>query len=173
VEVVPLTLAQANGLVASLHRHHKPVVGHRFSIGCREHGKLVGAAIVGRPVAAKGDTNEHQYEIASVTRLVTDGTKNACSFLYAACARAARELGYQEIETFILDSETGVSLKAAGWTFVSVSPARSWDGRPGQMTLDGHTRRTDQPECAKQRWRKVLRVVLEGGRARPTGGGTG
>ena len=31
---IPLTLKQANELVANLHRHHKPEVGHRFSIGC-------------------------------------------------------------------------------------------------------------------------------------------
>lgn len=156
MRVVPLTLRQANELVANLHRHHKPVVGHRFSIGCLVDGKLVGGAIVGRPVAAKGRTNERQYEIASVTRMVTDGTKNACSFLYAACARAARELGYEEIETFILDSESGVSLKAAGWEFTGYTPARSWDGRPGQLDLEGHTRRVDQPECRKQRWAKQL-----------------
>ena len=158
LRVVPLTLAQANALVARLHRHHKPVVGHRFSLGCEADGKLVGAAIVGRPVAAKGDTNGRQYEIASVTRLVTDGTKNACSILYAAAARAAREMGFTEIETFILDTEPGTSLRAAGWGFVSTTPARSWDGRKGQMDLDGHTRRTDQPECAKQRWVKTLRA---------------
>lgn len=33
MRVVPLTLKQANKLVAELHRHHKPCVGHRFSIG--------------------------------------------------------------------------------------------------------------------------------------------
>ena len=153
-----MTLTQANALVTRLHRHHKPAVGHRFSIGCVEDGALVGAVIVGRPVAAKGPTNERQYEIASVTRNVTDGTKNVCSFLYAAAARAARELGYAEIETFILDSEPGTSLRAAGWEMVSITPARSWDGRPGQLDFAGHTRRTDQPECAKQRWRKFLRA---------------
>lgn len=164
--VVPMTLAQANEMVARLHRHHKPVVGHRFSLGAELHGKLVGAAIVGRPVAANGDTNVRQYRIASVTRLVTDGTPNACSFLYSAAARVAREMGFEEIETFILDSEPGTSLRAAGWSLASRSPARSWDGRRGQMDLDGHTRRTDQPECDKQRWTKVLRrSELAGGSA--------
>ena len=51
ISVVPLTLTQANDLVARLHRHHRPVVGHRFSIGVQCDGELVGAAIVGRPVA--------------------------------------------------------------------------------------------------------------------------
>ena len=156
MKIVPLTLKQANELVTNLHRHHKPVIGHRFSLGVECHGKLVGAAIIGRPVAGKGETNERQYVIASVTRLVTDGTRNACSFLYSAAARAAKELGYEEIETFILDSEPGTSLRAAGWSFVSTSPARSWDGRKGQLDFEGHTRRTDQPECAKQRWVKRL-----------------
>ena len=154
MKIIPLTLAQANTLVAELHRHHKPVVGHRFSIGAENHGKLVGAAIVGRPVAGNRRTSPNQYQIASVTRLVTDGTRNACSFLYAAAARVAREMGFSEIETFILDSEPGTSLRAAGWIFLSATPVQSWDGRPGQMDLDGHTRRIDQPECAKQRWGK-------------------
>lgn len=157
MRVVPLTLAQANELVARLHRHHKPVIGHRFSIGAEQNGKLVGAAIVGRPVAGKGPTHERQYVIASVTRLVTDGTPNACSFLYGAAARAARALGYEEIETFILHSEPGTSLRAVGWVFAGVSPGGSWDGRSGQLDLAGQTRRTDQPECAKQRWKKQLR----------------
>jgi hypothetical protein len=32
LHIVPLTLKQANEMVADLHRHHKPVVGHRFSL---------------------------------------------------------------------------------------------------------------------------------------------
>ena len=48
----PLTLKQANSLVESLHRHHKPVVGHRFSLSCEDAvGTVHGAAVVGRPVA--------------------------------------------------------------------------------------------------------------------------
>lgn len=50
---VPLTLAQANGLVARWHRHHKPVHAHRYSIGAMKNGELVGAVIVARPVALK------------------------------------------------------------------------------------------------------------------------
>jgi hypothetical protein len=44
VNAVPLTLKQANTLVDRLHRHHKPVVGHRFSIGAEVDGNLVGAS---------------------------------------------------------------------------------------------------------------------------------
>lgn len=109
---IPLTLKQANELVGRLHRHHKPVVGHRFSIGCQtEGGELVGAVIVGRPLARKID----QWTTAEVTRLVTDGTPNACSMLYAAAWRAWRAMGGTRMITYTLASEQGGSLVAAGW----------------------------------------------------------
>ena len=43
-------------------------------------------------------------EVVEVTRLCTDGTKNACSFLYGAAARIAKEMGYKQIQTYILES---------------------------------------------------------------------
>lgn len=142
--VVPLTLKQLNTLVSSLHRHHKPVQGHRFSIGAESDGRLVGACSVGRPVARKCD----QYRTAEVTRLVTDGTKNACSILYVAAARACHAMGFKRIQTYILESETGTSLKAAGWRLDGSTPGGHW------TRSDGAERRSDQPECPKQRWVK-------------------
>lgn len=141
-----MTLAQANALVDSMHRHHKPAVGHRFSIGARVGPDIVGASIVGRPVAPKTE----QYLTAEVTRLVTNGHKNACSFLYSACARIAREMGFQSIQTFILKDEPGTSLKAAGWMFDGWTDSKpeKWHSRPG--------RRSDQPAESKQRWVKHL-----------------
>lgn len=143
LRVVPLTLKQANELVASDHRHHKPAQGHRFSIGAVLDGLTVGACIVGRPVAPK--TN--QYTICEVTRLVTNGTKNACSLLYSASARAARAMGFVHIQTFILETECGISLKAAGWEFDGWS-----EGGDGWQSRSG--RRDDQPTCRKGRWLK-------------------
>ena len=149
LRIAPLTLREANALVLSLHRHHKPVVGHRFSIGAKDsNGVLHGAAIVGRPTGRKNP----QYSWAEVTRLVTDGTKNACSILYAACARIAKEMGFIRIQTFILDSESGVSLLAAGWQFEKHTEGGDWNvpSRGG--------RRTDQPQNKKQRWMKELNL---------------
>lgn len=146
MRAVPLTLAQANAVVAELHRHHKPVVGHRFSIGAEHYGELVGAVIVGRPVARMNDA----YHVAEVTRLVTDGHRNACSFLYAQAARAAEAMGYDRIQTFILATEPGTSLRAAGWSpDGSVDASDGWDSRPG--------RRDDQPRTAKVRWSRTFR----------------
>lgn len=146
MRVIPLTLRQANELIATLHRHHKPVVGHRFSLGAEKDGKLVGACVVGRPVARA----VNQYHVAEVTRLVTDGTRNACSLLYSAAARAAQAMGFEKIQTYILDTELGTSLKASGWSLVGKTAGGDWNHswRKG--------RRTDQPMSPKQRWERAL-----------------
>ena len=107
LEVCPMTLKEANAYVEQHHRHHKPVVGHKFSIGCSDGEKIVGVAIVGRPVARHLDDGW----TLEVNRLCTDGTRNACSMLYAAAWRAARAMGYKRLVTYILESESGVSLK--------------------------------------------------------------
>ena len=48
LELVPMTLKEANAYVQQYHRHHKPVTGHKFSIGCSGGEKIVGVAIVGQ-----------------------------------------------------------------------------------------------------------------------------
>jgi hypothetical protein len=147
LRVVPVELVEANAFVASLHRHHKPVVGHRFSIGCvDEAGALRGVAICGRPVARMLD----KKSVLEVTRLCTDGTKNACSILYAACARVGKELGYKKVQTYILESEPGTSLVAAGWGDEGVAGGGDWN-RPSRGG-----RRVDQPQVVKRRWAKEL-----------------
>lgn len=146
LRAVPCTLRQANDLIASLHRHHKPVRGHRFSIAAYDGDKLVGVAIVGRPVARALPA----YECAEVTRLATDGTRNACSFLYARCAKAAEAMGFRYIQTYTLMSEPGASLRAVAWTDEGqVRPdGEGWNNRSG--------RRSDQPTEPKRRWRRYF-----------------
>lgn len=146
MKIVPVTLAQANELVKRLHRHHAPTVGHRWSIGLEHEGKLIGAAICGRPKARMLP----QYTLLEVNRLVTDGTPNACSMLYGACAKIAKLMGFHEIETTILDSEPGTSLKATGWEKRRMINGRDWN-TPSRMG-----RRIDQPMCDKQVWGKYL-----------------
>ena len=106
---------------------------------------MVGAATVGRPTAR----NTPQYSVAKITRLVTDGTFNACSFLYGAAARVAKEMGFDRIETEILEEETGVTLRAAGYKF-----DRMTESHPGKEQRPG--RRHDQPEGPKQVWVRVF-----------------
>lgn len=142
--VVPLTLKKLNEYVETHHRHHKKVQGHKFSLGVIKDEKLVGACSVGRPVARGSNPNT----TLEVTRLVTDGTKNACSILYARAAQIAKLMGYKKIQTYILETELGSSLKASGWSFEQMTQGGQW------KHSDGKPRRTDQPTCKKARWAK-------------------
>ena len=132
LRVVPCDLKTANEFVRKLHRHSRPVVGHRFSVGVADQdGVLRGVAIIGRPVAPRLDDGK----AAEVTRLCTDGTRNACSMLYGAARRAARELGYSPIYTYTLPDEGGASLRAAGWRLDKEDAGGSaamWHSRPGR-----------------------------------------
>lgn len=153
LRIVPLELKEANILVLRWHRHHKEAQGHRFSIGVLDTstGKMCGAAIVGRPVARRVN---HRTTL-EVIRLVTDGTKNACSILYAASARVGREMGYSKIQTYILEQEVGYSLIASGWACEGIAGGGQW------KHTDGKIRRTDQPTTTKSRWSKTLSVEPE------------
>lgn len=86
LEIVPMTLREANAFVEQNHRHHGATVGHKFSIGLSDGEKIVGIAIVGRPVSRHLDDGW----TLEVNRLCTDGTRNACSMLYAAACIAVR-----------------------------------------------------------------------------------
>ena len=148
LRVIPIELKEANNAIQAWHRHHKPVVGHRFSLGCiDDSGTVHGVCVVGRPVARLAGLPR---DVCEVNRLATDGTYNACSILYAAAARAAKELGYLRIQTYTLPVEGGASLKASGWVFEGEAGGGQW------KHTDGKQRRTDQPNDAKYRWSKQL-----------------
>ena len=55
IHAMPIDLEGANEFVRRHHRHHQPVVGHKFSIGAALEGLLVGVAIIGRPVSRHRD----------------------------------------------------------------------------------------------------------------------
>ncbi len=144
---VAVTLVQANAFVAAHHRHHAPDVGHRWSHGAWDTtaGRLVGVAIVGRPKARRIDPRH----VVEVTRNCTDGTPNACSFLYGLAARSAQCLGFSAIITYTLDEESGASLRSAGWWGEEeATPGRSWScsSRPRNTPALG----------PKTRWLKLL-----------------
>lgn len=142
--VVPIELAEANAFISAIHRHHAPVVGHRFSLGVvDDDGLLRGVCVIGRPVARLAG---NPRDVAEVTRLATDGTYNTCSILYGAAARAARAMGFQRIQTHTLPEEGGASLRASGWRNEGEAGGGQW------KHTDGKPRRTDQPTSIKTRW---------------------
>lgn len=125
LHIRPCTLKEANAFVAENHRHHKPTVGCKFAISCWDDDKLVGVAICGRPVSRYLD-NGLTLEI---NRLCTDGTYNACSMLYGACSRIAKDMGYEKIITYILASENGTSLRASNFKCEGEAGGEIWTGK--------------------------------------------
>lgn len=156
MKIRPIELKVANKYIVENHRHHKQVQGHKFSIGLFMEEKLIGICCCGRPVSRHLDNGF----ILEVTRLCTDGTKNACSKLYSAAARIAKELGYDKIITYILESETGHSLKATGWECEATNVGGlKWKRNDGERTdsvtdLFGTVKK--YPNEKKQRWIKLL-----------------
>lgn len=145
MKIRPITFRQACDFVNKHHRHHKPTVGCKFSLGLFDEGKLVGVAICGRPVSRKLDDGL----TCEVNRLCTDGTRNTCSMLYGACCRVAKEMGYEKIITYILESENGASLKASNFVCEGLAGGLKWTG----------SRDTGQeyPHEMKTRWSKSLK----------------
>jgi hypothetical protein len=135
ITAVPMDLREANEFVANFHRHNKPVPGARFSIGASDGKQLVGVAIVGRPVARR--LQQQGGGVAEVVRccVKNNAPKGACSFLYAACWRAWRAMGGTRLITYTLQTESGASLRGAGWVVVAQLPASDparWQSRPGR-----------------------------------------
>ena len=133
LELVPITYAEACVFIDNLHRHHKRPQGHKFSIGVSDGEKIVGVIVVGRPVSRHLDDTW----TLEVTRCCTDGTKNASSMLYGAARRAAWALGYKRLITYTLKSESGVSLRAAGWHVIGEAGGGTWN-RPNRPRVDTH-----------------------------------
>jgi hypothetical protein len=147
LHLVPVSLAQANEHVAAWHRHNSPMPGAKFCVGAAdEEGVLRAVAIVGRPVARHFDDGQ----TLEVNRVASDGTRNANSLLYGACARAGFALGYTRIITYTQAVESGSSLRAAGWKVIAERPARvGWSAPSRPRDNDRYV------TCARQLWEAV------------------
>lgn len=85
--------------------------------------------------------------------------------LYSACARIAKDMGFEKIQTYILESEHGTSLKASGWNkeadsvgavdWISAKNKRQIErnSKPVQMSLFEQKK---PPKELKQRWSKTF-----------------
>ena len=87
-------------------------------------------------------------ETCEINRLCTDGTKNACSKLYGASCRIAKEMGYKKIVTYILQSENGASLKASNFICDGVAGGTHWTGK--------RNKGQEIPNEMKTRWVRYL-----------------
>lgn len=146
MKAIPIELKDANEFVKMWHRHHDPVYRDKFRLACiADDGHLCGVVQAARPVSRHLDDGK----TVEVVRCCTDGTYNACSFLYSRIAKIAKEMGYSKIITYILDSETGASLKASGWQKEMDIKGHNWN-------CPSRPRKTKAPTCNKQRWSKSL-----------------
>lgn len=146
-----VTQAQAKEFIKEWHRHHKPPVGWRWGHAVSNGGLLIGVAMVGRPVARA----INHKQVVEVNRLCVhpdlDGALvwNAASQMYGAAAREAKRRGFKKIITYTLESESGVSLKAAGW----IAEAKT---KGGMWNTPSRERQDKGPTCRKIRWAREL-----------------
>lgn len=128
MRVIPITINEANRFVNQYHRHNTKTSrnGGRFAIGAYEDTLgLVGIAIVGNPIARNlcdGFTTEI---LRTCTR--PDAPKNTNSFLYSACKRVWQSMGGRKIITYTLLSESGASLRGAGWEHDADVKGGTWN----------------------------------------------
>ena len=154
----PITLKAANEYVNLNHRHHDGTVGCKFAVSVYdEKGELHGVAICGRPVSKYYDDNL----TLEINRVCTDGTQNACSKLYGACCRIAKEMGYEKVITYTLQSENGASLKASNFICEGTAGGTHWTGQRNpdnkvcQLSLFDSQKK--HPAEMKQRWVRRLK----------------
>jgi len=130
----PITFAEARAFIVQHHRHHLPPVGCKACVGVTDGERVVGVAVVGRPVARAEDDGW----TAEITRTcVLDGVRNAGSAAMGAGIRLAHALGYKRVITRTMIDESGVTLRAVGMKRVKEYESRSWDA-PGRPRVDKH-----------------------------------
>lgn len=144
MEIRPITFRQASDFINRYHRHHRETVGHKFSVGLFEGDQIIGCAVCGRPVSRYLDDGM----TCEINRLCTDGTYNACSMLYGACCRIAKNMGYRKIITYILKSEPGTSLKAGNFICDGEAGGKIWTG--------SRNKDNGVPQEKKIRWHRDL-----------------
>lgn len=146
MKIIPLTFKQACEFISKHHRHHRPTVGCKFSIGLiSDEKELIGCAVCGRPVSRYLDNGL----TCEINRLcVLEGYRNACSMLYGACCRTAKSMGYELIITYILESENGASLRASNFICDGIAGGIHWTG--------ARNRNQSIPHQMKTRWHRSL-----------------
>ncbi len=141
LEIRPIHLAPAKEYVKEYHRHNIPPVGGKFALGCYDDDRLCGVVICGRPTARRSDDGR----TLEIYRNCTDGTRNACSKLYGAACKVAKDMGYKRVITYTLARENGASLRASNFIH---------EGEAGGVAWTGVRRRNYyvSPEEMKNRW---------------------
>ena len=156
----PITIKAANEFIKTFHRHHRPTIRNcgRWAIAAMNiNNEMVGVVIAGNPVSA---TYMDGYTI-ELTRLCVKepAPKGTCSFLLSKCCAIWKTMGGKKAITYTLESESGASLKGAGWRLSGiVKPHKRWTNK---SKLDGVERtHLEIYELTKNRWEKEFKEVI-------------
>ena len=159
-EIQPITKTVARAFVEKHHRHNEAPTNMQVSLwtGLFVDDELVAVVTAGYPVA-RGLNDGRTLEVNRVC--VNGDQRNANSALYGAIGRAAKALGWHRLVTYTLESESGASLRGAGFTDMDHLAGRSWQDSSGSETrvrydenLFGERRQAqNQP---KIRWERQL-----------------
>lgn len=149
--IIPLTLRQANDFVEAHHRHSARTSndGGKFAIGLEHDGQLVGAAIVGRPVARMLQ-RPGAAELLRC-RIGPGAPAGSGKALNSRCKRIWQLMGGTKLLTYTLAHESGGSLSGAGFYREADVAGRKWTGsKRGDRAI------ADLP---KTRWGALLAEV--------------
>ncbi len=152
MQIKPISIKQANAFVDKYHRHNKTVRAAKFCIAALTNNKeeeMVGVLVAAIPNARLLNDG---WSI-EFTRVCTDGTPNACSFLIGKGRRVAQAMGYKKIITYTRADETGASMKASNFKLVYIQKyPRTW------RSAHGRDRTAILPfeEIIKKRWECYL-----------------
>ena len=152
--IVPISFADAKDFIGENHRHNSAVAGGKFAIAVENPaGEVLGVATCGRPVSRI--LQQKRPLTLEITRVCSLGGYNVCSMLYGRCVKIAKDLGYEEVITYTLPSESGASLRAAGFA-AEDEHAGGKTGWNGKRSARNDSCRKDKayrfPEGEKIRW---------------------
>ena len=156
----PIRLTDACKYINLYHRHNIAPQGCKWCLGVYKDDKMVGVAVCGRPIARHLDDGL----TIEVVRVCTDGTRNACSKLYGACVRIAKDMGYKKVITYILDTEDGSSCRSANFKLVAENVGGgSWNcpSRPRRDTPVTQTNLFGEIKEFSQRTKKRYEYTIE------------
>lgn len=154
---------RARRFIARHHRHLTAPPGWRYGFAVYNGRDLIGVAWCGRPVARRINhfTTVEVNRNCVRTDLHPQLVAHACSMLYGAASREAERRGYVRVISYILKSEAGTTLKAAG--FVEEHTTR--EGDSWESDAPQRKRKQKAPTEAKVRWARELNPPNEARRA--------
>ncbi len=151
VRLEPIEFGVAKEFIREHHRHLRPPRGWKFGMAAFNGDEMVGVMSAGRPVSpvlqAKGC-----LEINRVCVKDNDPSalgKDACSLLYGYACREGFQRGYRRVITYTLMSESGASLRAAGFVPVAITSGGSWNRKKRPREDNAPT----EPKIRWERWK--------------------